>query len=84
MAEAEDKLARLCFGDRTFKQLALRVQRLVSVTLQWTNKAVQEAHGVPTFLQALLRELSREIECWRYCMLAEVQAEAEQQLAFLQ
>lgn len=60
VAEAQDELAQLCLGDRTFKQLPLRVQHLVSEALPGTSKTVQEAHGVHPFLQALSQELSRE------------------------
>lgn len=72
MAEAQDGLAQLRLGNRTFKQLALWVQHLVSMAPHRVNETVQEAHGVHAFLQALSQELSREIECRRYHMLAEV------------
>lgn len=79
MMEAQDKLAQLWLGDQTFRQLALKVQQLVSVEVQGADEMEEEAHRVQAFLQALPPFLSRE----RYQTFVEVRAETEQQSALL-
>lgn len=53
MIEVQNKQAQLWLGDRTFRQLALKVWKLGAVALKQVDEAVKKAHGVHEFLQAL-------------------------------